>query len=49
MDEIISRSAGAAHGTTVEPADFEAAIRARGRIAARRNTLYETLEVAADR
>jgi 2-iminoacetate synthase ThiH len=45
MDEIISRAAGAAHGTSMEPADFEVAIRSIGRVPARRTTLYETVEM----
>ena len=48
MDEIISRSAGAAHGTFVEADDFERAITAAGRRAARRTTLYELLPSRAD-
>jgi len=44
MDETISRSAGAAHGTMVEAGDFENAIRAAGRVPQRRNTLYEALD-----
>ncbi len=40
MDEIISRSAGAAHGTFLDAADFERAIAAAGRIPFRRTTLY---------
>jgi len=44
MDETISRSAGASHGTTVEPADLEDAIRGVGRVPQRRTTLYEVLD-----
>jgi FO synthase len=44
MDETISRSAGASHGTTVEPADLEDAIRGAGRVPQRRTTLYEVLD-----
>lgn len=44
MDETISRSAGAAHGTMAEPADLEEAIRAAGRVPQRRTTLYEVLD-----
>jgi FO synthase len=44
MDETISRSAGASHGTTVEPADLEDAIRGVGRAPQRRTTLYEVLD-----
>ena len=47
MDEIISRSAGASHGTAMEPTDFESAIQALGRTAARRDTTYGLLETAA--
>ncbi len=46
MDEIISRSAGASHGTFLGPDDFEAAIRGAGRVPARRTTVYELLETA---
>jgi len=44
MDETISRAAGASHGTSMEAADFEAAILAAGRTPARRSTLYKILE-----
>ena len=44
MDETISRAAGASHGTMMEPADFEAAIRSIGRSPMRRTTLYEPIE-----
>ena len=44
MDEIISRSAGAAHGTFMEAADFERAIVEAGRVPRRRTTLYEAIE-----
>jgi FO synthase len=44
MDEIISRSAGAAHGTFLEPRDFEAAITESGRTPQQRSTLYEPIE-----
>ena len=44
MDETISRAAGASHGTTMEPADFEMAIRAAGRHPLQRTTLYDTVE-----
>ncbi len=46
MDENISRAAGAAHGQLATPEELEAAIRAAGRIPARRNTVYEILERA---
>ncbi len=46
MDETISRSAGAAHGTSVEAGDLEAIIRSIGRIPARRNTVYDILETS---
>jgi 7,8-didemethyl-8-hydroxy-5-deazariboflavin synthase CofH subunit len=44
MDETISRSAGAAHGTSVEAEDMERVIRSIDRIPARRNTVYDILE-----
>ena len=44
MDETISRSAGAAHGTMVEPADLEAAIRGSGRVPQQRTTLYAAFD-----
>ncbi len=44
MDENISRAAGAAHGQLATPEELEAAIRAAGRVPARRNTVYEILE-----
>ncbi len=43
MDENISRAAGASHGQLATPAELEAAIRAAGRVPARRNTVYEIL------
>jgi FO synthase len=46
MDETISRAAGASHGTSVEASDLEDLVRSRGRIPARRNTLYEILEMS---
>ncbi len=46
MDENISRAAGAAHGQLATPEELEAAIRAAGRVPARRNTVYEILERA---
>lgn len=46
MNEIITRSAGAAHGQEVTAADLERAIHAAGRVPARRTTLYEILERA---
>jgi len=46
MDETISRSAGAAHGTFVEAADFEDAISAAGRRPKQRTTLYEGVSTA---
>jgi len=46
MDETISRSAGAAHGTSVEAEDMEATIRSIGRTPARRNTVYDILEMS---
>jgi FO synthase len=47
MDEIISRSAGASHGTFQGPEDFESAIRRAHRTPARRSTLYGLLESTA--
>ncbi len=44
MNEIITRSAGAAHGQEVTPSDFEATILAANRIPARRSTTYEILD-----
>ncbi|MFQ5968000.1 MAG: 5-amino-6-(D-ribitylamino)uracil--L-tyrosine 4-hydroxyphenyl transferase CofH [Acidimicrobiia bacterium] len=44
MDEIISRSAGASHGTEVTPEDFRTVITAAGRVPAQRNTVYELAE-----
>lgn len=44
MGEIITRSAGAAHGQEVTPEEFHAVIRAAGRQPARRSTTYEVLE-----
>lgn len=41
MGEIITRSAGAAHGTEVSPAELVAAAAAAGRPAVQRTTLYE--------
>ena len=46
MDETISRSAGAAHGTSVTAIDLEGVARSAGRIPARRNTLYDILEMS---
>jgi FO synthase len=46
MDETISRAAGASHGTAVEARDMEAVIRSIERIPARRNTLYDILEMS---
>jgi FO synthase len=43
MGEIITRSAGAAHGQEMKPAEFEAAIRDAGRNPVRRNTVYARL------
>ena len=48
MDENISRAAGASHGQLATPDELEAAIRAAGRVPARRNTLYELIEVAEE-
>ena len=43
MDETISRSAGASHGTFLHANDFDAAIAAAGRMPMRRTTLYEPI------
>jgi len=43
MDEIISRSAGAAHGRFVEASDFVELIADHGRTPVRRDTLYRPL------
>jgi 7,8-didemethyl-8-hydroxy-5-deazariboflavin synthase CofH subunit len=40
MGEIITRSAGAAHGQEMTPDEFETAIRAAGRVPVRRDTVY---------
>jgi 7,8-didemethyl-8-hydroxy-5-deazariboflavin synthase CofH subunit len=40
MGEIITRAAGASHGQEMSPAEFESAIRGRGRTPVRRNTVY---------
>ncbi len=45
MDETITRAAGASHGTEMAPADFESVIGSLGRTPARRNTLYEVLQM----
>jgi FO synthase len=44
MGEIITRSAGAAHGQEVTPEEFVDTIRGVGRIPARRSTTYQLLE-----
>jgi FO synthase len=44
MDETISRSAGADFGEELTPAEMVRLIRAAGRPARRRGTLYQTLE-----
>jgi FO synthase len=46
MGEIITRSAGAAHGEEVTPSEFRETIIAAGRTPALRNTVYEILEPA---
>jgi len=43
MDETISRSAGASHGTSLEPDDFAGAIRDIGREPQLRTTLYQPI------
>jgi FO synthase len=40
MDETISRSAGASHGSEVNPAEMEDIIRTASRIPRQRTTLY---------
>jgi len=47
MDETISRAAGASHGTVMEPADFETAIRGADRHPRQRTTLYGAVKVRA--
>jgi FO synthase len=42
MDETITRSAGASHGTEMMPAEMEGIIRSLGRIPRQRDTLYRT-------
>ena len=49
MNESISRAAGAAHGQLATPEELEAAVREMGRVPARRTTLYELAEPAAER
>jgi FO synthase len=44
MDETISRSAGASHGTSMDAGTMERLIRSIGRRPAQRNTVYERLE-----
>ena len=46
MDETISKAAGAAHGTAVDAANLAAVARSAGRIPARRNTLYDIVEMS---
>lgn len=46
MGEIITRSAGAAHGQEVSPEEFVETIKAAGRRPARRSTTYQILEEA---
>lgn len=48
MNESISRASGAAHGQLATPEELEATIRRAGRVPARRNTVYEILEPAAE-
>jgi FO synthase len=43
MDENISRASGAAHGQLATPEELEAAIRAAGRVPARRTTVYDLI------
>ena len=42
MDETITRSAGASHGTEMTPAEMERVIRSLGRLPRQRDTLYRT-------
>ena len=44
MGEIITRSAGAAHGTEITPEELRQAITEVGRVPALRNTVYELLQ-----
>ncbi|HJU81879.1 MAG TPA: 5-amino-6-(D-ribitylamino)uracil--L-tyrosine 4-hydroxyphenyl transferase CofH [Acidimicrobiia bacterium] len=46
MGEIITRSAGAAHGQEVSPEEFVETIKSAGRRPARRSTTYQILEEA---
>jgi FO synthase len=48
MGEIITRSAGAAHGQEMTPSEFEEAIVAAGRVPAVRSTVYETRAAAPE-
>jgi FO synthase len=45
MGEIITRSAGAAHGQEVTPEEFRETIEAAGRVPALRSTTYEILDL----
>ena len=47
MDENISRASGASHGQLATPEELEATIVAAGRTPARRNTVYDLIEVPA--
>ena len=47
MDETISRAAGAAHGTSMEAADMVRLVESIGRVAVRRNTVYEVTEASS--
>jgi FO synthase len=49
MDELISRSAGASHGTEVTADDFESAIRSIDRVPRQRTTLYESVSAPVPR
>ncbi len=48
MDEIISRSAGAAHGTFLDADDFTAAIAGAGRHPLQRTTVYDGLPASTE-
>ena len=43
MEETISRMTGASHGIKTDPAEFNAAIRAMGRVPAQRTTTYDRI------
>src|SRR5206468_10802066 len=47
MEETISRMAGASHGIKTDPDEFNAAIRAIGRVPAQRTTTYDRITPVA--